>query len=365
MQIMGLQETEKKLVPAIISVGMALGGRRVTNNDMDEFLGRKKGLTERLMRGVGIKDRYHVIKGQTSSDLGAAALQEAIINGKIDLSRIRSLFFAGSSQDMRGVSTAAIVQFKLGLSKWMTTINNSDACAGFLGALEIGINHLKIHPGDNDLSAVIGAEILSLSIGRDNEFSHEKRRKEPIAVLLGDGAGAVILENVIPDKGAPTKMGFASGSDGKHAKELGIEAGGCMYPLTEEALRQGRDRLAMDGKLVFDHAVKYMTEATRRALADAGMDIKDINWLVPHQANRLIIEAVAEELEFPMEKVVVTIDRYGNTSSASIPMALHDAIQGAIPGVEIDRNQILAMTTFGAGFLYRALVLPMVGLPKR
>jgi len=351
---------EGQPMPAIISIGMATGGRLVTNEHMDRILERKPGLTERLMSKVGIKHRYYVTDGQTSSDLAATALLEAIINGDIDPSKIGSLFIANSSPDRLGVTTVADVQDKLNLPNWIEASTNSDACAGFLHALKSGYSYLNESSSDEDFCAVIGVEVLSLSIGRDNEYSHPKRRKEAMTVLLGDGAGAVILDKVIPDEWANTKVGFAFGLDGRYADDLGIEAGGSKFPLTVEALQQGRNLLAMDGKLVFEHAIPRMAEATRRALIDADMPIEEIDWLIPHQANRQIIEGVAEELGVSMEKVIVTIGEYGNTSSASIPMALYNAVKEG----KIYRNQNVAMAAFGAGFSFGAAVIPMVGLPE-
>ncbi len=155
-------------------------------------------------------------------------------------------------------------------------------------------------------------------------------------------------------------MGFGFGADGKYTDELGVEAGGSRLPTSLTTVQQERHFLHMNGKVIFDQAIARMSEATRRALDDAGVPIEAIDFFVPHQANRKIIEAVAENLGVPLEKVVITINKYGNTSSSSIPIALYEAIKDG----RIKRNMMIAMCSFGAGLTYVAAVLPMVGLPR-
>lgn len=352
---------EGEPTPAIISVGMATGSRCVPNQDIDIFLGRTLGLTDRLMRAgrVGIEQRFWV-GGQVTSDLCVSALQEAMEKAGIRPSDIKGLFVATSSPDMQGVSEAANVQYKAGLPNKLLASTNSDACPGFPHALHRAFAELTSPLGLSGYVAVIGAEVMSLVLGRDNGFSHPERSKEQIAVLVGDGAGAVIVKKVVPDKGAPTNFGFAAGVDGQYADELGVEAGGSRLPTSLKTVQEGRHLIHMNGRVIFEQAVKRMSEAATEALADAGIPVEEIDFFVPHQANRRIMEAVANNLQIPMEKVVITIDKYGNTSSSSIPIALYEAVT-----VErIKRNHIVLTSSFGAGLIYAAQVFPMVGLPR-
>lgn len=355
--------SEGEPVPAIISSGIALGGKLVTNKDIDRFLGRKIGLTDKLMgRGIGVTQRFWVEEGQAASDLGAAALREAIWNAGIRPADIEGLYVGSSSPDRLGGSTVADIQFRVGLRNRLEGGNYGNACSAFIFAFKGALSELTgplIKFGPKGYCAVMGVEVMSPVVGRDNGFSHPKRRKDIISVLVGDGAGAVIIEKVIPDKGAPTNMSIITGQDGEYADELGVEAGGSRLPTSLQTVQQGRHFLQMDGDVVYEQAGRRMVESTRDALDDAGISINDIDHFVPHQANGLMIDAVAKRLGIGMEKVRKTIGEYANTSSSSIPMALDWWIRAGV----IRRNQIVVICSAGQGLSYGAAVLPMVGLP--
>ncbi len=227
-------------MPAIISVGMATGDRLVTNTDVDVCLGKKIGFTNRVMNGVGIEQRFWVKEGQATSDLCVGALRQAIDSAGIVSADITSLLVATSSPDMQAVSTAAVIQKKLALSNRILASNNSDACPGFIFGLHRAFTGLTSPLGEKGYYGVIGGEVMSPVIGKDDEFSHEKRRRESIAILVGDAAGAVIAKMVTPDKEAPTNMGFAFGADGEYADELGVEAGGSKLPINLTVVQEGR-----------------------------------------------------------------------------------------------------------------------------
>lgn len=341
-------------IPGIISLGRAVGSNKMTNADMDAFLGLKRpGTTARLMREVGIEERYWVKRGvEATSDIAAEALEEALGKAGIDRSQLKGLWLATSSPDRLGVSTVAMVQEKLGLPQNMLGSNNADACPGWIMALYKSFTDLTSPYGRGGPQAVIGAEVTSTSLSR---------KKGVVSSLFGDAAGAAIIDIVEPDEGAPTNIGFAFGLDGRYAEELGIEAGGSKKPATHWTIRKDKHGIHMNGGLIFEQATTRMPQVAQAALEEAGITPEQVGRLVVHQANEKIIRVSAERLGIPAEKVVITIDRYGNTSAASIPTALYEAWMNG----EIGRNDIVAMASFGAGLVYNAAVIPMVGLPRR
>lgn len=270
---------EGELMPAIVSVGIATGKRVVTNTDLDNFLGRRIGVTDALMRRgrVGIQQRFWVEKGKATSDLCVEALQRAITAAGIEAFEISALLTASSSPDRPAVPLAAIVQEKLGLSQEIFASNNNDACAGFVLAFRRACADLTSPFKLGGYYAVVGAEVMSTVIGKDNGYSHPERKKESISVLVGDAAGAVIMKMVIPDKGVPTNMGFAFGADGAFADELGIEAGGSLLPTSLKTVEEEKHCLHMNGPVIFDQAVRRMTEVARRALTDSGVPLEEID----------------------------------------------------------------------------------------
>lgn len=354
---------EGELMPAIVSLGLKTGSRLIANEDIGEFLDKKKGLVDIAIRrgGVGIKTRYwSKIGEEATSDLATGALQEAMETGGIQCSDVVGLYLATTSPDFQGASTAAIVQNNLGLPDTMVSSSNADACPGFVLALRRAYADLTSPLGEKGYYAVVGVEVMSPVLGRDNEFSDGESTKESIAILAGDGAGAAVINLVLPDKNAPRNMGFAFGADGRFINDLRIEAGGSRLPTGENTFKEGRHNLSMNGRVIFDQAVIRMTEVMKRALLDAEVPVEEIDVFVPHQANLKIMKAVAENLGILMEKVIVTVDKYGNTSAASIPMALYEGVKSG----KIRRNQIVGTCAFGAGLAFGAAVLPMVGLPR-
>lgn len=349
-----MNKVEQGSIPAMTAFGTALGSRLLTNADMDAYIQSKRpGTVARLMREVGIETRHWVKSGEeATSDLCAAALKEALERRGITPSQISALWVGTSSPDYLGVSTAAIVQDKLGLPTSILGSNNADACPGWIHAINRAMTNLTSPFGEGGIHAVIGAEVISQSLSP---------QKGVVSVLFGDAAGATLVENVVPDEGAPTNTGFAFGLDGSLAEELGITAGGSKYRPSHETLDRDEHGIHMNGPVIFEQAVLRMTEVTKQALDRAGLPIEEVDLFIPHQANLQIIRATAEALNVPMEKVMVTIDHYGNTSAASIPTALAEAVaQG-----KISRNQILATAAFGAGLVFNAAVFVMVGLPKK
>lgn len=199
--------------------------------------------------------------------------------------------------------------------------------------------------------AVIGAEVISPYLDPQDPKT---------TILFGDGAGATIFANVKPDKGVESVMAFTSGLDGKYAKNLGIESGSSELPPSGQTLKERRQYLKMEGDVIAKQAGIRMPQAVRDVLAQDNFPIEEIDKFVFHQANRRIVEAAAESLGIPLEKCIFTVHEMGNTSAASIPTAINRGVRRG----EIRRNNIIVVASFGAGLIYSAAILPMVGLPK-
>lgn len=346
-------------IPAITGIGKAVGRDVVSNEKLDELHGRKKGLTDRAMRmtGTGIEQRYWVPREgheskQTTSDLAEEALVAGIQMAGIDKNDLKKIVVATSSPDFLGVSVAAMLQYRLGLSTNIQAYDLAAGCTGWVQALDEAFANLQSPAGRGGPQAIIGAEVISPVLSK---------KKLNTYMLFGDAAGATVVDLVKPDEGAPTNRAFVPGADGSLADKLNVIAGGSKYPASQYTVDNDMHSMTMEGDIIKDNAIRRMTEATKKAIEESGVPMEDVALFIPHQANLSIIQATAEGLNFPMEKVMVTIDKYGNTSSASIPTALREAWDAN----KIKRNDIMVVATFGAGLEYIAAVLPMVGLPKK
>jgi 3-oxoacyl-[acyl-carrier-protein] synthase-3 len=235
-------------------------------------------------------------------------------------------------------STACLVQHNLNASK-AAAYDLSAGCSGFMYSIATASQFIKT--GLYKYVLVIGAEALS----RLMDFTDRNT-----CVLFGDGAGAVVLGEVPAGYGI---LGIHLGSDGGGGPLLSLPAGGTRIPATEESVKNRLHYIHMEGNEVFKFAVKIMGEAAFKALEQAGMQPADVDWLIPHQANIRIIQSAAKRLKMPMEKVVVNVDRYGNTSSASIPIALEEAIHDG----RIKSGQTVVMVGFGAGLTWASTVI--------
>jgi len=349
------QTMNKERIPAITGIGKAVPPRIVINSDIDQILEKQAGFTSRLMRmaKVGIESRHWVKPGeQATSDLAVEASIQALKMAGISKEQLKTIVVATGTSDFVAVAAAAIVQHKLGLPSNIRAYDVYAACPGWVQAMQNVFADLTSSYGQGGPQLVVGAEVISpiLSKNRPDTFA-----------IFADAAGATTVDLVEPDEGAPTKIAFAFGSDGQYADKLNVLAGGSKYPTSAETVAKDMHTVNMDGRLVKEKAITRMTELTKQVLEKAGVPQEEVTLFIPHQANLQIIKETAEALNFPQERVFVTVDHMGNTSAASIPTALYEAYeQGAIK-----RNDILAVVSFGAGMLYAAAVLPMVGLPKK
>ena len=317
----------------IAGTGSCLPPRRLSNADLVQELAAQGVETsdEWIVERTGIRARHFVDEGVNSSDLGTEAARQAMSAAGVGPAEIDLIIVATSTPDMVFPSTAAIVQNKLGIAG-CPVFDVQAVCSGFVYALTVA--DAMIQTGAANRALVIGAEVFS----RILDF-----RDRTTCVLFGDGAGAVVLEA----SQEPGILATDLHADGKHVGILcvpGTVSGGHIL---------GDPLLKMDGQAVFKLAVGVLEESARATLAKAGLQDSDIDWLIPHQANIRIMQSTARKLKLPMSKVVVTVDQHGNTSAASIPLALDSAVRGG----QIRRGQTLMLEGVGGGFTWGAVLL--------
>ncbi len=317
----------------ITGTGSYLPPRRLTNADLAAELAAQGVETsdEWIVERTGIRARHFAADGVNASDLGVEAARLALQAAGREAAEVDLIIVATSTPDMVFPSSAAILQHKLGVAG-CPAFDVQAVCSGFVYALTVADAMVKT--GSARCALVIGAEVFS----RILDF-----KDRTTCVLFGDGAGAVVLE-------ASDEPGILSTdlhADGKHAGIL------CVPGHVSGGQVLGSPMLQMDGQAVFKLAVGVLEEAARSALAKAGRTEADIDWLIPHQANIRIMQSTARKLKLPMDKVVVTVDQHGNTSAASIPLALDSAVRSG----QIKRGDTLMLEGVGGGFTWGAVLL--------
>lgn len=317
----------------ITGTGSFLPARRITNADLAAELVSKgvKTTDEWIVERTGIRARHFAAPDVTSSDLGVEAARRALQAAGRQPGDIDLIIVATSTPDMVFPSAACILQNKLGISG-CPAFDIQAVCSGFVYALTVADAMIKT--GAASKALVIGAEVFS----RILDFSDRTT-----CVLFGDGAGAVVLEA----SSTPGILASDLHADGKHVGILcvpGQVSGGNVI---------GKPLLKMDGQAVFKLAVGVLESAARATLAKASMTEADIDWLIPHQANIRIMQSTAKKLKISFDKVIVTVDRHGNTSAASIPLALDDAVRSG----KIKKGDVLMLEGVGGGFTWGAVLL--------
>ena len=317
----------------ITGTGSALPTRRVTNADMAAELAQRGLETsdEWIVERTGIRARHFAAPDQTSSDLGAEAARRAIEAAGRQAEDVDLIIVATSTPDMVFPSTATIVQRKLGI-QGCPAFDVQAVCSGFIYALSVA--DAMIRTGAANCALVIGAEVFSRILNFEDRTT---------CVLFGDGAGAVLLEASSEPGILATKLH----ADGRYREILevpGTVSGGQVI---------GSPLLTMDGQAVFKLAVTVLGEVANEVLEAAGRSAASVDWLIPHQANVRIMQGTARKLKLPMEKVVVTVQEHGNTSAASIPLALDQAVRAG----QVQRGQTLLLEGVGGGFTWGAVLL--------
>ena len=314
----------------IVGSGSCLPQKIVTNA---ELAARMDTSDEWIRTRTGIRQRHIAEPSQTSSDLALPASVEALAAAGLAASDVDLIIVATSTPDFIFPSTACLLQAKLGI-KGCPAFDLQAVCGGFVYALAVADTFIR--SGQHKCALVVGAEVFSRILDWNDRGT---------AVLFGDGAGAVVLRA----DSRPGVMACTLHADGSHAGILAVPGNVCGGKIT------GSPFLRMDGQAVFKFAVKVLDEVARETLAQCKLTVADIDWLIPHQANVRILEATAKKLGIDASKVVITVDRHGNTSAASVPLALDLALRDG----RIKPGQRVMLEAVGGGFAWGAALVEM------
>lgn len=319
----------------ILGIGHYVPEGVLTNFDLEKIV---ETSDEWIRERTGIRERRIAAPDQAASDLAYEAAKVALDRAGLSPRDLDLIIVATATPDMAFPSTACLLQDRLGAPK-VPCFDLQAACPGFLYALEVGKSMLL--GSTYETALVVGAECLS----KITDWTDRST-----CVLFGDGAGAAVLGKGEGDRGI---LSVYLGGDGSLAELLYLPAGGSRLPASEETVRNRLHYLKMRGREVFKYAVLGMQESAQRALEMAGIEPEALRWVVPHQANTRIIEATRQKLKLPPEKVYVNIDRYGNTSAASIPIALSELVERG----ELQAGDLVLLVAFGAGFTWGGAVV--------
>lgn len=320
----------------ISGVEMFVPERVLTNQDLEKMVDTSN---EWILERTGIHTRHIVSKGQAASDLGVEAIRKLCQRCNISPLDIELIIVASVTPDMFFPSTACLIQEKLGAKKaWGFDL--SGACSGFIFALSAGEKFIRT--GTHNRVVVVGAEVMSSIMDYTDRAT---------CVLFGDGAGAALLEPAADgDQGL---MDFITHCDGSGGQFLYMPGGGSLNPPTHETVDKKMHYVHQEGRQVYKWAVTEMAAVTEEIIKRNGLTAKDIKLFVPHQANMRIISACAERVGLSEEQVIVNIDRYGNTTSATIPICLVEAHAEG----RIKKGDFIVLASFGAGFTWGSVLL--------
>jgi 3-oxoacyl-[acyl-carrier-protein] synthase-3 len=320
---------------SITGVGSYVPARVLTNADLEKMV---ETTDEWITTRTGIKERRLAGPDEATSDLAVAAARKALASAGVTPDQVDLIIVATITPDMLFPSTACLVQHKLGAVR-AAAFDIEAACSGFVYALDIASHFVASHTYNTVL--VIGAEKMSSVVDWTDRNT---------CVLFGDGAGAAVLQN------RPNAHGLLTtclGSDGGKAGLLELPAGGSACPATADSVSKKLHFLRMDGKETFRNAVNAMVSAANEALSRCGVTVADVKCIIPHQANQRILSAVAERLEAREDQLFVNVDRYGNTSAASVAIALDEAVAAG----RIQRGDLVLLVVFGAGLTWGAALI--------
>jgi 3-oxoacyl-[acyl-carrier-protein] synthase-3 len=320
---------------SISGVGAYVPAKVLTNAELEKMVDTTD---EWITTRTGIKERHIAAKEEYTSDLGAEAARRAMKMANVTPDQIDLIIVATITPDMPFPSTACLVQHKLGANR-AAAFDLEAACSGFIYALEIGQQFIMSRTYETVL--VIGAEKLS---------SITDWTDRNTCVLFGDGAGAAILQN---RQGAHGLLTAVMGADGGKADLLFMPGGGSRCPATVDSLKARQHYLRMEGKETFKNAVQAMQTAAEEALRRCELNVSQIKLIIPHQANRRIIDAVGDRLGAKPEQLFVNVDKFGNTSAASVGIALDEAVATG----KVQRGDLILLVVFGAGLTWGAAVI--------
>lgn len=322
----------------IIGTGSYLPPRKVTNHELAEQLAAKGIETsdEWIVSRSGISARHYAESNVMSSDMAVEAAKRALDAANLQANDIDLIILATSTPDFFGgfPSTACIVQNKLGITNGAAAVDVQAVCSGFIYAMSMADSMIK--SGSHKNALIIGAEVFSRILNFEDRTT---------CVLFGDGAGAIVMSRSEEPGVLATKLH----ADGSHSHIL------CVPGNVNAGVIAGSAFLYMDGQAVFKLAVNVLEKVANEALELAGMLADQIDWLIPHQANIRIMQSTAKKLNLPMDKVVVTVDQHGNTSAASIPLALDAAVRDG----RVKKDQVVMLEGVGGGFTWGAALVKM------
>jgi 3-oxoacyl-[acyl-carrier-protein] synthase-3 len=327
----------KTLVRAKISaLGTYVPPRLLTNKDLEKLV---ETSDDWIMERTGIRERHIVDKGVATSDLATEAAKKILTQRGLKPTDIDAIIVGTVTPDMPFPATACLVQHKLG-AQGAWGFDLSAACSAFPYSLQSGAQFIMT--GAHKKVLVIGADVMSSIINYSDRAT---------CVIFGDGAGAVLLEPAAD--GEEGLIDFIHEVDGSGGCSLNMPAGGSLHPATHETVEKKMHYVHQDGQAVFKYAVRKMADASERILTRNGLTGKDVACFIPHQANKRIITATADRLGMPMERVIVNIDRYGNTTAGTIPLAMQTAIEEG----KLKKGDMVLLASVGAGFTVAATLL--------
>jgi 3-oxoacyl-[acyl-carrier-protein] synthase III len=320
---------------AITGWGLSVPEHVLTNADLERMVNTSD---EWITTRTGIRERRIVGEGESTSTLATEAGRRALAQAGLAPNAIDLIILATCTPDRPFPATACTVQANLGIPG-VAAFDLAAACSGFVYGLNVSTSMIRSGAARNVL--FIAADVFTHYINWNDRNT---------CVLFGDGAGAVVLQ---PSDEPYGQLACVLGASGKDEDLMAVDAGGTRLPATPELLEQGRQYVYMNGREIFKLAVRGMGDSSLQALAASGLTTGDVALVVPHQANARIIEATAKRLEVPMERVFMNLDRYGNTSAATIPIALVEAAQQG----RITAGDHILLTAFGGGLTWASAVI--------
>ncbi len=321
----------------ITALGTYVPPRVLTNQELEKMVDTT---TEWILERTGIHERHLVEPGIAASDLAVEAIKDMMTRFRVDLTDVEAIIVGTVTPDMAYPSTACLVQHKCGIpNAWGYDV--SAGCSGFVYALTAGAKLIES-----------GAHRKVLVIGSDVNSSMTDFTDRATCIIFGDGAGAVLLEpaSEVEDLGLIDFVHQIEGIGGQYLYKPG---GGSLHPASHETVDQKMHYIHQDGRNVFKYAVTKMAEITERVLEKNKLTAADVDCFIAHQANRRIITATAERLKMPLEKVIINIDRYGNTTAGTIPLAMQTALDEG----KLNKGDMLLIASVGAGFTSGATLL--------
>jgi 3-oxoacyl-[acyl-carrier-protein] synthase-3 len=326
----------KPIRAKISALGTYVPPRLLTNADLEKMVDTTN---EWIMERVGIRERHLADPGVAASDLAVEAVKDMLASQPFDLQQVDLIVVGTVTPDMMYPSTACLVQHKLGIENtWGFDV--SAGCSGFVYALNTGVSFVE--SGKYKKVVVIGSDVNSSM----TDFTDRA-----VCIIFGDGAGAVLLEPA--EEGEDGVIDYVAQIEGIGGQYLNMPGGGSLHPASHETVDQKMHYIHQDGKQVFKYAVKKMAEMTELVLSRNKLTGKDVDCFIAHQANRRIITATADRLGMPLEKVIINIDRYGNTTAGTIPLAMRTAIDEG----NLKKGDLVLLAAVGAGFTSGATLL--------